>query len=85
MNVVVSRKLDDLGRVVLPIEVRQDLDLSQGDIIDICTDNGHVILRKAQAYCIFCNGTENLYEVRGKHICDSCLNTIKDISLPALI
>ena len=78
MNVVTSRKLDDLGRVVLPIEVRQALDLSQGAVIDIGIEDDQIILRKAQSSCIICNGAENLCEIKGKHICESCMNIIKE-------
>jgi transcriptional pleiotropic regulator of transition state genes len=79
MDVVVTRKVDELGRIVLPVELRDKYGIEVGDAFDICTDeNGNIVLRKAQKYCVFCKSTDDLTEVMGKSICNSCRKLIKD-------
>lgn len=69
------RKLDSLGRIVLPKSLRRQLDIKVGDSIEMFVDNdGNVVLDKYLPRCIFCeNVSENLVEYKGKVMCRECL------------
>ena len=53
----VTRKVDGLGRVVLPVEVRRTLGIDVGDLVDVAVEEGHVVLRKVERGCTFCGST----------------------------
>lgn len=77
MKVITTRKIDELGRVVLPIELRTSLDIQSGDEIDICTnEKGTIVIHKATERCVFCRGKDNLIHVMDKHVCTSCKEII---------
>lgn len=73
----IVRKLDPLGRVVLPVELRQTLDIKTDDPFEIFTEGNKIILRKYTPGCIFCGETHNVRLVNEKNVCPKCLNTIK--------
>lgn len=73
----IVRKIDELGRIVLPIELRRTLNISDKDSLEIYVDNESVILKKFQATCIFCTSNEDLVDFKGKTICQECMNTIR--------
>ena len=68
----IARKVDDLGRVVLPVEMRRALGLNAGDEVDISLDDGTVVLRKVEARCTFCGRADDLRAFRGRQVCASC-------------
>lgn len=74
------RKVDELGRIVLPIELRRNLDIAERDELEIFVDGENIILRKREAACIFCGGPVML-NFRGKYICSNCLKelSIQDV------
>lgn len=72
----VVRKLDDLGRVVLPVELRRRLGMIEGEPLEIFVDGEQVILKKYQPLCIFCGGGEDLKNYEGKQICLHCRGRI---------
>lgn len=74
----VVRKVDELGRIVLPIEIRKVLDINQKDAIEIFTDNDKIILQKYQPACVFCNNAENVVYFNGKRICSDCVAKMKE-------
>ena len=73
----IVRKVDELGRIVLPIELRRTYDLAVKDAIEIYTEDDKIILKKFQRSCIFCGNTENLVDYKGKSICADCAAEIK--------
>ena len=73
----VVRKVDELGRIVLPIEIRKILDIKQKDAIEIFTDNDKIILQKYQPACVFCNNIENIVYFNGKRVCADCVEKLK--------
>ena len=75
----VVRKVDELGRIVLPIEIRKVLDIKQKDAIEIFTDNDKIILQKYQPACIFCNSTEDVVYFNGKRVCKNCLKQLCEL------
>ncbi len=71
----IVRKLDELGRVVIPVEIRRGLDLQEKDSIEIFVDGDHIILRKYQPNCVFC-GEAAVTSFKGKNLCQSCQDAI---------
>ena len=69
----VARKVDQLGRVVLPAEVRRHFGISPGDLIEIGVDSDAILLTKVETRCVFCGGTASLREFSGKLVCRECL------------
>lgn len=74
----VVRKVDELGRIVLPIEIRKTLDIKQKDAIEIFTDTDKIILQKYQPACIFCNNVEDIVYFNGKRLCAGCIEKLKN-------
>lgn len=68
----IIRRVDELGRVVIPIEIRNQFDIVEKDQIEIYVDNSSIVLRKYEPNCVFCGNTENLVEYKEKLICDKC-------------
>lgn len=71
------RKVDELGRIVLPAEIRQSMDINVRDALEIFTDEGRIILQKYQPSCIFCNNADNIIYFNNKRICAECLEKLK--------
>ena len=76
----IIRKLDELGRVVIPIELRNKFHLTEKDPIEIYVDGTNIILKKYGVNCIFCGKTENLRDFKDKPVCVSCLNKLSLMS-----
>ncbi len=75
----VSRKIDRLGRIVIPKEILKTLNFdNKTDRFNILTEGTKVILVRTPLGCVFCGNTENTVEFSGRLICGSCLNKIKD-------
>ena len=72
----IVRKVDELGRVVLPIELRRTLDIAERDSLEIYVDGSSVILKKYEPSCTFCGDGRNVTPFRGKNICASCLREL---------
>lgn len=73
----IVRKLDELGRVVLPIELRRTLDISPRDPLEIFIEGDTIILKKYETACIFCGQTENIIDFKGKNLCSDCNEELK--------
>ena len=73
----VSRKVDDLGRIVLPAEIRRSFDIREGDHIDIAVDEQNIILSKRHNTCTFCGSAEGLRQFRSHPVCAPCLAELK--------
>lgn len=69
----VVRKVDELGRVVLPVELRRTLGIAEKDPIEIFVDEEKIVLKKYQPACIFCSNAEITVLFKGKIICKECL------------
>jgi transcriptional pleiotropic regulator of transition state genes len=67
-----SRKVDDLGRIVLPAETRRMFGIRAGDELEISVDSGAIMLRKVEVRCVFCESLDHLHEFRGKQVCEAC-------------
>ena len=74
----VVRKVDELGRIVLPIEIRKTLDIQQKDALEIFIDEDKIVLQKYQPACIFCNRVEDVVYFNGKRVCTNCVEALKN-------
>ena len=74
----IVRKVDELGRVVLPIELRRNLNIEEKDALEIYVDGNTVILKKYEPDCIFCGNAKDIINFKGKNICESCLKDMKN-------
>ncbi len=72
----IIRRIDELGRVVIPIEIRNQFNIVEKDPIEIFVDNSSIVLRKYELNCIFCGSTDDLIEYKGKLICKKCAEEI---------
>jgi AbrB family transcriptional regulator, transcriptional pleiotropic regulator of transition state genes len=76
-NVGIVRKIDSLGRVVLPKELRDSKELPEGTPMEIYTDGETIVLKKYQPACIFCGSAKNVKDFKGKKICNSCIRDLR--------
>jgi len=72
----IVRKVDELGRIVLPIELRHTLDIEPKDSLEIYVDGNTIMLRKYQPACIFCDDAKDVILFRGKNICTTCIKQL---------
>ena len=72
----ITRKIDELGRVVIPIELRRTMNIEEKDALEIYTDGDRIILKKYQPACLFCGNAEDVIHHKGKNICKGCLGEI---------
>ncbi len=73
----ITRKIDELGRIVLPIELRRGLGISEKDALEIYVEDDKIILKKYKQACVFCNNDENLVDFNGKYVCADCIAQLK--------
>ena len=73
----IVRKVDELGRIVLPIEMRRTLDIAEKDALEIYVEGSSVILKKYKPSCIFCDATKNVTMFKNKCVCPKCLRELR--------
>lgn len=74
----IVRKVDELGRIVLPIELRKVLNIEPRDSLEIFVDGGTVMLRKYEPQCIFCGNAKEVTPFKGRNVCKDCVNEISE-------
>lgn len=74
----IVRKVDELGRIVLPIELRRTLDIAEKDSLEIYVDDDSIILRKYQPACIFCDNAKDIVVYKGKNVCKECIKSLEE-------
>ena len=75
----IVRKVDELGRIVLPIEMRRTLDIGEKDALEIYVEGSSVILKKYKPSCVFCDATKDITVFKGKNICPKCLKELEEL------
>lgn len=76
----IVRKVDELGRVVIPIELRRTLDINERDGLEIFVESDRIILRKYEPACTFCGSMDEVIEYKGKRICTECAKKLGALS-----
>ncbi len=72
----IVRKVDELGRIVLPIELRRTLDIMEKDSLEIYVDGSTIILKKYEPACIFCGNAKNTVHFKNKIVCENCIKEL---------
>ena len=72
------RTVAELGRIVVPIELRRTMDIAEKDALEIYVEGENIILRKYQAACVFCGSVKNLVSYKGRNVCADCVATLQD-------
>lgn len=76
----IIRRVDELGRIVIPIELRNKFEITEKDPMEIYVDGSCIILKKIEPNCMFCNSSKKLFTYQNKMICEKCLENIKKLS-----
>ena len=72
----IVRKIDDLGRVVLPRELRYTLDILDRDKLEVFTQGEYILLRKYSPVCVFCGSEDSIQQFKGKCVCADCIENL---------
>ena len=75
----IVRKVDELGRVVIPIELRRTLQINEKDALEIYVDGEKIVLKKYEPACIFCGNADGVRNYKEKNICINCLQEMKNL------
>ena len=78
-NTGIIRKVDELGRIVLPIELRRTLDIAERDELEIYLEDDKVIMRKYEPSCVFCGKSKGLITYHGRVVCKDCIYNMNQI------
>ena len=72
-SIGVTRRVDELGRIVIPIELRRTMSIEEKDALEIFVDGDQIILKKYVPGCLFCGSCDDVINYKGKNICRACL------------
>lgn len=72
----IVRKVDELGRIVLPVELRRTMEIDVRDPLEIYVDGANIILKKYSPSCLFCGQAEQIHIYRNKNVCETCLHEL---------
>lgn len=73
----IVRKVDELGRIVIPMELRRTMSIKEGDALEIFTEDSDIIFRKYTPGCNCCGETQDLKEINGVRLCKKCIEKFK--------
>ena len=73
----IVRKIDELGRIVIPMEIRRVMGIQRRDEIEIFTEGDRIVLAKFNPSCAFCGSGDKLKAYKGKSVCQKCVNDLK--------
>jgi len=73
----IVRRVDELGRIVLPIELRRTLGIAERDALEIYVDGENIILKKYEPACIFCNSAKDVIVFKNRNVCSECVAALK--------
>ncbi len=72
-----ARKVDQLGRIVLPAELRRLFGIREGDLVEIFVEDNRIVLAKVEEQCVFCGSTTELREFNSKLVCVTCVEGLR--------
>ena len=76
----IVRHIDELGRIVVPKEMRDKMNIDKNDPVEIFVDGDKIILTKYSPYCTFCQSEDGITEFKGRNVCKACLDEIKSFA-----
>ena len=76
----IVRPIDNLGRIVIPTELRKPLHINDKDPLEIYVDGNRIILKKYQPSCIFCDRMENVTTYQGYNVCKNCMTKLGNVA-----
>jgi transcriptional pleiotropic regulator of transition state genes len=77
MDSGIARKIDDLGRIVIPAETRRMFNIREGDHLLIAVEGGNIVIRKMTDTCTFCGSDDSVGQFKGKGICSDCRSQLE--------
>jgi transcriptional pleiotropic regulator of transition state genes len=77
-SIGIVRKVDQLGRIVLPIELRRTMGIGINDPVEIYVDGDYVILKKYEPACVFCGSADDVVHIKDKHVCKNCIKELME-------
>jgi transcriptional pleiotropic regulator of transition state genes len=80
----VVRKIDELGRIVLPSELRRVFGIHEGDELEISVDGETILLQKRHDVCVFCSAERANVEFKGRRVCEDCVGGLRTPELVSL-
>lgn len=78
-----ARKVDELGRIVLPVELRRQFNIRAGDELEIAVEDDAIVLRKVEARCVFCGSYDRLRSYHARQICADCVAGLQPGAQPS--
>ena len=84
MDTGIVRKLDQLGRVVIPAETRRLFNIREGDLLSISVADGHINMQKLEATCTFCGSKTQVHSFHTKGVCSNCIGDCATLRLGGL-
>lgn len=75
----ILKSVDELGRIVLPKKMRENLDIDIRDEVELFVEGDRIILQKYMPACIFCGAEQNIVFFNGKRLCMACLESLKQM------
>lgn len=76
----IVRKVDEVGRIVLPVELRSVLGIDNRDSVEIFTEDDRIVLKKYEPACIFCGSTKDVFVFKNKQLCKSCVRELEKLA-----
>lgn len=77
-----NKKIDNLGRICIPKEIRKKLNIGDTEWLEVTCDDQEIKIRKKEITCVFCNSKEDLKEINGKRVCQTCIKKLNNSSIP---
>lgn len=75
----IVRKVDELGRIVIPMELRTKLNIEEKDPVEIFVEGSSIVLKKVEDTCIFCGNSKNIINYNSKPICEKCIKSLNSL------
>ena len=75
----IVRRVDELGRLVIPKEMRKKMNIADNDPVEIFVDGEKIIITKYTPFCTFCQSDERVTEFKGRNVCRACLEEMRSL------
>ncbi|MEA4833504.1 Transition state regulatory protein AbrB [bioreactor metagenome] len=79
MAAPIIRRIDDLGRIVIPIDIRKNMEIESGNELELVFQDNQIIIKKPRSKCRLCGSEKDLENIDGSLLCHKCINKIKSV------